>query len=597
MIIAKILMKRGKKMGKLTIQPLPAEAAKLPVDFMHPNRTLISGLFREAVAVRGVQRYFLTYIPENLEYCQPCLVAVPPADQEPLAYLEDSGLRQLAEEQQLYLHLLMPDGKSWNLDGTDADYMNAVYAAVQRRDFYVTMQDNLYACGFGDGAAIAHQAAQRMTSEWSGLFSIGSLACNLMESMDVMAAGQEQNGAELKITAAKAQLPVWIAVEKPDATTASAVDYWKQQNHVVEPPLSGQGADCIWMPPLAKRFSEVDEEQIAQVRLTLGDSRVNIAALRRMWSYIGLARRHRGHGRKNLRYFKSPDAFGAVRQERVIGGMNRLWFEYVPEACTPDRKWPLVVVMHGRGGTAETFFDLSNMFQVAEARKFIAVFPQAGIHQQKPGGLKNVLYWNGSCDGVLVDDVTFIRTMVADISERLPIDSGRVYACGQSSGGIMTDVLSTSASDVFTACASWSGMYHPKKVHSNYPKTEPIIPTMFICGAEDAFCTEKGEDPEFPFRLIPELRKDIVEKLERCGLDRTRMQTWYTDPVNWYCWLDADGVPMLTVGIVDNMAHANYPEESWISYDQFFSSFARDAEGILRYRGQVVKSVQTKRGC
>lgn len=44
--------------------------------------------------------------------------------------------------------------------------------------------------------------------------------------------------------------------------------------------------------------------------------------------------------------------------------------------------------MHGRGGSAETFFDMSGMSLVAEARHFIAVFPESGIHQQKRMGLK-----------------------------------------------------------------------------------------------------------------------------------------------------------------------------------------------------------------
>lgn len=581
-------------MGELTVHPLPREGASLAVDFSRPNRTLIHGCFLEKVTCGEEEREFYTYIPQDLEYCQPCLVVAPPAGEEPLVYMETSGLRALAEEKRLYLHLLIPREGGWRTDGSDADYMNAVYAAVQRRDYYVTMQDNLYACGMGDGAAVAHQAAQRMTSEWSGLFTFGPVGCDLLETAHVRAESQEQNGLELRIAAAKAQLPVWVAVKELDGNTAAALEYWKAQDHVEGEPLSGRGADEIWMPSPVRRTSEVNEEQIAQVRLTLGDEMVSRESLERMWSYIGLARRHRGYGQKNLRYFKTPAACGATLHEMEFEGLARLWYEYVPPCCTPDREWPLVVTMHGRGGTAETFFDLTDMFHVAQERKFIAVFPQAGIHQQKPGGLKNVLYWNGSYEGKPVNDVGFIRAMVADIESRLPIDKGRVYACGQSSGGIMADVLSTSASDVFTACASWSGMYHPKKVHGTYPKTEPVIPTMFICGENDTLCAEKGEDPELPFRLIPELRRDIMEKLERCKLDRERVQHWTTAPIDWYCWTDGQGVPMLTVGIVRDMPHANYPEESWISYDQFLSSFARDGEGRLRYRGQVVRSVLDK---
>lgn len=579
-------------MKHLTVQEFPEKMCELPVDFSHPNRSLIHGCFQEKVSVHGKDRYFLTYIPENLENCQPCLVAAPPSDAKLPEYLETSGLREFAEEEKLFLHVLMAGPKGWKTDGSDADYMNAVYAAIQTRDYYVTMQDNIYACGIGDGAAVAHQAAQKMTSEWSGLFSFGNIACDLQKTRDALASDQEQNGTELRIVAAKCQLPVWIAVDSMDENTLAAVDYWKEQNHVTGMPLSGQGADEIWMPDPVRMKSEVNEEQIAQVRVTEKNASVSFSALAEMWGYIGMARRHRSFERKNLRYYKDPIACGAKLRQMEVNGMMRLWYEYVPESCTPDKSWPLVVVMHGRGGTAETFFDISGMSAVAQERRFIAVFPQAGIHQQKPEGLKNVLFWSGSHEGKAVDDVAFIRRMIEDIESRILVDKGRIYACGQSSGGIMTDVLCSSASDLFTACASWSGMFHPKKVHSVYPKTKPVIPTLFICGENDKFCVQEGEDPEFPFHLIPELRNDILEKIERYHLDKNNVQTWTCYPITWFCYPDAQGVPMLTVGIVKGMAHANYPEESWITYDQYFSSFDRDEKGRLRYRGRIVDSAK-----
>ena len=95
-------------MDKLTITPLPEDMSQLKVDFRHPNRTLIHGCFRETVTVRDEERAFYTYIPKDLEYCQPCLVVAPPSREEPLDYLERSGLRRLAEARQLYLFLLIP---------------------------------------------------------------------------------------------------------------------------------------------------------------------------------------------------------------------------------------------------------------------------------------------------------------------------------------------------------------------------------------------------------------------------------------------------------------------------------------------------------
>ncbi|MBR4501565.1 MAG: hypothetical protein IKP22_06690 [Clostridia bacterium] len=571
-------------MKQPALREFPVSAESLPVDLDHPNRSLIHGFFRETTKSAASSRTFYTYIPAGLENDQPCFVVAAPSGSEPLDFLESTGLRALADRRQIFVHLLVPAATGWKTDGTDADYMNDVYKAIQQRDWYVTMQDNIYACGVGDGAIVAHQAVQRMASEWSGLVSFGELQHHLNETRYATAQQTEQGLTELRITAAKCPVPIWMMVKELSPSVESALTYWKEENHVDPTPLSGDGADAIWMPPAVRSRSEVNEEQLAQVRLTLGTETMTQEALEKTWSFLTLARRHRGFDGKNLRSYKDPLKSGAVLQERKIDGMTRLWYEYVPETCTPDQKWPLVVVMHGRGGTAASFFDLTDMHLVAEARRFIVVYPQAGIHQQKPGGLKNVLYWNGSYEGKSIDDVGFIREMIRDMKERLPIDPGRIYACGQSSGGIMADVLSTSASDLFTACASWSGMYHPRKVHSHYEKTTPVIPTMFICGEHDPFCTEPGEDPDLPFRLIPELKADIMEKMARCGLDPKRMQTWKTDPITWYCYPDTQGVPMLTVGIVRDMAHANFPEESWISWDALFSQFRRGKDGQLYYR-------------
>ena len=577
-------------MHRLELKEIPEDMSTLPVDMAHPNRTLIHGCYRETVQVGGRMREFLTYIPKDLEYCQPCLVVVPPSNADPLAYLQTSGLQQLAEEKQLYVHLMVSGGEPWVTDGSDADFMNAVYVAIQGRDHYVTMQDNIYACGMGDGAVIAHQAAQKMASEWSGLFTFGALSVPLDLDTVSSTQAQEQGGLKLKIDIQKTQIPVWVVAQQESANLQSAIDYWKVQNKVTGEPLSGQGADQIWMPAPVRKTSEVNEEQIAQVRVTLGNEEVNADALNMVWSYIGLARRHRSFGKKALRYYKDPIACGATLHEMDFQGMRRLWYEYVPTACTPEKKWPLVLCMHGRGGTAETFFDISGMSAVAEERKFIAIFPQASIHQQKPNGLKNVLYWNGSYEGESFDDVAFISSVVEDAASRLPVDRGRIYSSGQSSGGIMADVLCNSASDLFAACVSWSGMYHPQKVHRKYEPSEPVIPTLFLVGANDRRCMAAEPDPDFPFSLVPELKADIMAKLERYSLDRADMQTWSSEPITWYCYPDKQGVPMLTVGVVDGMAHANYPEESWISYDQFLCQFSKDEQGRLCYRGNIVRS-------
>lgn len=573
----------------LKVKEMPKNMSEFAVDCKNLNGVFLSGAFEEYIEIDGNKRSFITYIPENMQNCNPCIVVAVPGDQRPVDFLETSGFKAFADDNKLFIHLLGPEAGGWKMSGEDADCMNAVYVKIQARDYYVTMQDNIYACGAGDGANIAQQAAKKMASEWSGLFTYGDLMVDIQADQTGFAKEQDQGDGELKVQAQKSQLPVWMMISAQNEWNDKAIDYWKEENHVMEESLSGQGADYIWMPNPVRDSSEVNEEKIAQVRVTISSESVSYSNIDMIWKYIKMARRHRGRAKKNLRYYKDPIECGATLQEITVDGMKRIWYEYVPETCTPDKEWPLVVVMHGRGGSAESFFDITGMSNVAKERQFIAVFPQASVHQQKKDGLNNVLLWCGSCNDEPINDITFIRSMVTDIQDRLRIDKGRIYACGQSSGGMMTDVLCECASDLFAACAAWSALESPSRMYRRFDKTQPLTPTMFIFGDSDWLSAGREPDPDFPVSLEAEMKQQILEKFERYHLDRNRVQIWENNPITWYCFPNDEGVPMLTIGCVDHMVHANYPEESWISYDQFFCQFSRDAQGDLCYRGSKVK--------
>ena len=574
-------------MAKMDLKCFPEDMSALPVDPTDLGRTLVDGCFKQSVEVQGQKREFITYIPEKTASCSPCLVVAPPSGEDGLEYIERSGLKEFADEKKLFLFVMIPENAAWNLSGADADFMNAVYVEAQARDYYVTMQDNFYACGIGDGADVAQQAACRMSSEWSGLMTMGDLQTSLEEiTLNKEAAGM--GDGELQIAAERTQLPVWMVVSRWEGASVSAAFWWRANNRSGEEVFSTKDADYIWMPAPIRQTLEMDEEMIAQVRVTVGDTACSLARLEQMWSYIGLARRHRGQERKNLRYFKDPLLCGAVRKTMEVDGLTREWYEYVPKCCTPDQKWPVVVVMHGRGGTAETFFDISNMYQVANRRKFIVACPQAGVYQQKKGGLRNVASWSGSLDGKSIDDIRFIRTMLEDMEKRLPVDKGRIYACGQSSGGMMADTLCEFAGELFAATVSWSGLYTPARSTVRGERSLDAPPSAMIFGEKDRLTAGTAQIPDVPFTISETFKDMIEEKFRRYQLDKSRVQIWRDDPITWYCYPDSQGVPMFTVGIVDHMVHANYPEESWISYDQFFCNFCRDEDGKVCYRGRRI---------
>lgn len=572
----------------MEIKNMPEVMADIAVDLQDPNRMLISGLFRETAKDGSREREFLTYIPENTHNGQPCIVVAMPSGSNPGEVLEKTGLKAFADERKYLIHLVPAADNGWRLDGTDAMFLNTVYVAVNSRRYYVALQDNMFLLGLGDGADAAQQAAKNMASEWSGLITIGDLTLDLREDHSTAMQEQDQGSGELKIQAMRAQLPVWMFVSELSGANAGTAEYWRGENKNLPEPLSGQGADYIWMPSPVRAQSEINEEHIAEVRVTTGTTECIRQTLETAWSYIGLARRHRGIGKKFLRYNKDPLALGATLHTLEVNGMMRKWYEYVPDTCTPDQSWPLAVVMHGRGGTAETFFEISCMSVVARERRFIAVFPEAGIYQQFQGGLRNILLWCGEYQGKPIDDIQFIRAMVDDVRARNKVDNGRIYACGQSSGGMMTDLLNNCAGDLFTATASWSALRAPKRMYADFPETKDPCPTMYIFGELDPLNASKTPDPEFPFNLTAEMKEQVLGKMKRYGLKLEDVQIWDDYPIHWAAFPNAQGVPMLVIGMVHNMAHANYPEESGISYDQYLCGFHKDADGALYWRGKKV---------
>ena len=570
----------------LEVKTFPQDMSVLDVDPAQPRRCLVSGLFEEPVEVNGATRTFYTYIADGLLYNQPCVVVAPPDGVPPLDYLERSPWLAFAQKHKVFLHLLIPGEKGWDLDGADADYMNRVYVQVNGRRSYVAMQDNIYAVGVGRGATVAQQAVMKMSSEWSGLVTFGELDGRATLNAEVTAGGENTGKTELVISAAKVQVPVWMAWQKNEGPNAEVCRYWQAMNDTAPERFSNQWADEIYFPSTVCKKSQINEEKIAQIRVTNGlAGEVTPDFLDAVWAYIGKACRHRGFGTKMLRNRIDPAAYGFTYHTMELDGFTRCWYEYLPaRVAESGRPAPLVVCMHGRGGTAESFISLADMSRVAEERDFILVYPEAGVYQQRPGALRNLLLWNGEYKGQKIDDVKFVLAVIDQIKGRLPVDGTRVYACGQSSGGMMTSLLAQKAPDVFAAVAPWSALVDPDHELCLPEKIDPAVPFFFLFGEKDWLCADL-KNGELEYHAAHDIAAFLKNLMKLYQLDETPLR--YTcGEISYYVYPNAKGVPMLTVGTVRDMSHANYPGESWASYDQFLAKFSKLPDGTLLYMGR-----------
>lgn len=140
-------------------------------------------------------------------------------------------------------------------------------------------------------------------------------------------------------------------------------------------------------------------------------------------------------------------------------GRERGFIVHVPKAYRADRPTPLVLALHGGGGSMEVMAKdrLYGLVSQSEASGWIVVFPNGF---SRLGG--KLATWNaGICCGAArdraSDDVGFLRAVVAEVQRRLAIDPQRVFATGMSNGGMMSYRLACEASDIVRAVAAVAG--------------------------------------------------------------------------------------------------------------------------------------------
>jgi polyhydroxybutyrate depolymerase len=135
------------------------------------------------------------------------------------------------------------------------------------------------------------------------------------------------------------------------------------------------------------------------------------------------------------------------------GGLERSYVVHVPAGYDGSHAVALVLVLHGSGGSAEIADRISGMSAKSDAAGFLAVYPQ-GIGRS---GSFNA----GQCCGIaaarMIDDVTFMRDVVADVSVDYRVDTRRIYAAGMSNGAMMVHRLGCEMSDVLAAIAPVAG--------------------------------------------------------------------------------------------------------------------------------------------
>ncbi len=188
-------------------------------------------------------------------------------------------------------------------------------------------------------------------------------------------------------------------------------------------------------------------------------------------------------------FFLNPVfTFSQVQTDSFIfEGVLRDYIVFLPQNYNGVDKLPLVFNLHGGSLNAQQQLDYSKMDEVADTAGFIVVYPNAVLTAWSCG----INLTAGH-----VNDVGFIDALIDTLANNYSIDEERIYCCGFSLGGFMSQRLACELSNRIVAIADVAGSIgqdfttsfttaHPMPVLKFHGTADQIIPY----GGRNDYCS------------------------------------------------------------------------------------------------------------
>jgi polyhydroxybutyrate depolymerase len=175
---------------------------------------------------------------------------------------------------------------------------------------------------------------------------------------------------------------------------------------------------------------------------------------------------------------------------RVKKTMPRAVKTYIPKGYNPDKKYPLILHLHGYTGNSDWQNNYFPLQPLADEKGFIFCIPD-GLRDSS-----NNQRWNATdvCCGSrndLPDDSKYLRELIDSAIKKFSVDRKRIYSLGFSNGGFMSYRMAYDHSDILAAIAPIAGVgYKDKnKVIPKHP-----VHVLHIHGTSDASVPFNGGD-------------------------------------------------------------------------------------------------------
>jgi polyhydroxybutyrate depolymerase len=163
-----------------------------------------------------------------------------------------------------------------------------------------------------------------------------------------------------------------------------------------------------------------------------------------------------------------PRAPGVSSQQLTSGQRPRTYRLFVPPAYDGHLRLPLVLDLHGSGGSSAGQARTSGFETLAASERFlVATLDAEGAR------------WNVPVQDTRADDVAYVADVIAHVATLACLDETRVYATGFSGGGRMTSLLGCRLGSRLAAIAPVSGLRFSE------PCTGRPVPVLTFHGLAD----------------------------------------------------------------------------------------------------------------
>jgi polyhydroxybutyrate depolymerase len=220
-----------------------------------------------------------------------------------------------------------------------------------------------------------------------------------------------------------------------------------------------------------------------------------------------------------------------------VAGLRRTYRVHIPPSHNETKPVPLLIALHGGGGTGEHMVKLTlgGFNKLSDKEGFIVVYPDGIDKHWNDGRSKEETRYRAHRE--YIDDTGFISALIDYSIKQNNINPKRVYVTGMSNGAIMSYRLACELSDKIAAIAPVDGNLSQDFFPMCSP-SEPIC-VLAINNVKDPLVPWNGGDVTGPFG-VKKLGKvlSVSQTIEYwvkhngCALSPTITQEPHKDPTD-----------------------------------------------------------------